>query len=201
MAKRSNKTSTRTKDKTKNIFDEISADDAFAILRLLAKDDPKIGKRIEQIAIKYLSDVDIEDIASEVYFELDSLEVEEVWDRSGRTRNGYVEPTEMAFQMFEDALEPFVEEMKKYQRLSMFIEAKNYCIGILRGICSFEEESTSEYKDWAVDAPAECFEWVLDKWKEGQKGVTDEEMRDVKKAGRVLKGDKAEKGEGRKEQE
>jgi len=193
MPKRSNK--------TKNIFDAISADDALAILRLLAKEDTKIAKKIEQIAIEYLSDVDIEDIASEVYFELDSIEVEEVWDRSGRTRNGYVEPTEMAFQMFEDALEPFVEEMKKYQKLSMFVEAKNYCIGILRGICSFEEESTSEYKDWAVDAPAEFFGWILDGWKKGQKGVTEEEERDVKKAGSVLKGDKAEKGEGRKEQE
>jgi len=73
----------------------------------------------------------------------------------------------------------------------------------LKGIRRFEKESTSEYKDWAVDAPAESFDWVLDEWKEGQKGVTDEEVREVKKAGRVLKGDKAEKGEdeGRKEQE
>ena len=178
MAKRSNK--------TKNIFDEISADDAFAILRLLAKDDPKIANRIEQIAIEYLSDVDIEDIASEVCFGLDSLEVEEVWDRSGKTRNGYVEPTEMAFQMFEDALEPFVEGMKEYQRLSMFVEAKNYCMGILRGICSFENESTSEYKDWAVDAPQEFFEQVLDEWEKGQKGVTDEEVKSVKKTGKVF---------------
>jgi hypothetical protein len=185
MPKRSNK--------TRNIFDEISADDALAILRLLAKEDPKVAKRIEQIAIEYLSDVDIEDIASEVYFELDSIEVEEVWDRSGRTRNGYVEPTEMACQMSEEALEPFVEEMKKYQKLSMFVEAKNYCIGILKGIRRFEKESTSEYKDWAVDAPAEFFDWVLDEWKEGQKGVTDEEVRGVKKAGRNFKGENVER--------
>ena len=173
-------------NKTRNIFDEISADDALAILRLLAKEDTKIARRIEQIAIEYLRDVDIEDIASQVYFERDSIEVEEVWERSGRTRNGYVEPTEMAFQMFEDALDPFIEEMKKYQRLTMFVEAKKYCIGILKGICEFENESTSEYKDWAVDAPAEYFERVLDEWKEGQKGVTDEELRAVKKTVRML---------------
>ena len=158
----------------------ISADDALAILRLLAKEDAKIANRIEQIAIEYLSDVDIEDIASEVYFDLDSIAVEEVWDRSGRTRDGYVEPTEMAFQMFEDALEPFVAEMKKYQELSMFVEAKKYCIGILSGIYKFENESTSEYKEWAVDAPAECFGWVVDEWKKGQKGITDEELEEVK---------------------
>lgn len=120
-------------NKTREIFDEISAEDALAILRLLAKEDSKIAKRIEQIAIEYLKGVDIEDIASQVYFDLDCIEVEEVWERSGRKRNGYVEPTEMAYQMFEEALEPFVEEMKKYQKLLMFVEARNYGIGILRG--------------------------------------------------------------------
>ena len=78
MQKRSNR--------TRNILDEISADDAFAILRRLAKEDPKVANRIEQIAIEYLSDVDIEAIASQVYFDLDSIDVEEVWNRSGRTR-------------------------------------------------------------------------------------------------------------------
>ncbi len=62
--------------KSRNIFDEISAEDAIAILRLLAKEDAKIARRIEQIAVEYLRDVDIEDIASEVYFDLDSIEVE-----------------------------------------------------------------------------------------------------------------------------
>jgi hypothetical protein len=133
--------------------------------------------------------VDIDDIADDVYFDLDRIEVEELWDRSGRTRNGYVEPIEMAFQMFEEALEPFLDEMKKYQNLSMFAEAKDYCTGILKGICKFENKSISEYKDWAVDAPPEFFEQVLDDWKKGQKGVTDEELIAVKKAGWVLKGE------------
>lgn len=172
-------------DKTRDIFDEISAEDALAILRLLAKEDSKIAKRIEEIAIDYLKGVDIEDIASQVYFDLDSIAVEEVWERSGQKRNGYVEPTEMAYQMFEEALEPFVEEMKKYQKLLMFVEARTYGIGILRGIYRFERESTSEYKDWAADAPAECFEWVLGEWQEGQKGVADEDLQAV----RSLKGE------------
>ncbi|KAF5432911.1 hypothetical protein C5S35_16805 [Candidatus Methanophagaceae archaeon] len=37
------------KTKPRNIFAEISADDAFAILSSLAKEDPKIATRIEQI--------------------------------------------------------------------------------------------------------------------------------------------------------
>ncbi|MCK4937846.1 MAG: hypothetical protein KAR85_04500 [Methanosarcinales archaeon] len=163
----------KSKKTNKIIFDEISANDAFAILKILAGKDEDILERIEQIAIEYLSGVDIDDIASQVYFNLDNIPVEDVWDRSGSTRNGYVDPTEMAWEMFETALEPFLEELKKYQKLSMYVEAKNYCIGILKGIYRFEKESTSEYKDWAVDAPAENFDWILDEWKKGQGNLND----------------------------
>lgn len=151
----------------------ISSDDAFDILSLIAREDQKIAKRIEQIAIEYLKSVDIEDIAFEVYFALDCIEVEEVWNRSGNTRDGYVDPTEMAWQIFEEALYPFRDEVIKYQRLSMYDEAKKYCLGILEVIYTFEKESSSEYKDWAVDAPREYFEQVLKEWKNGQNNPED----------------------------
>ncbi|RLG30197.1 hypothetical protein DRO03_05110 [Methanosarcinales archaeon] len=156
-----------------DIFDAISSDDAFDILRLIAREDQKIAKRIEQIAMEYLRDVDIEDIAFEVYFALDCIEVEEVWNRSGNTRDGYVDPTEMAWQIFEEALYSFRDEVVKYQRLSMYAEAKKYCLGILGGIYRFEKESPSEYKDWAVDAPREYFTQVMKEWKSGQNNPED----------------------------
>lgn len=186
MAKKSNKPSeTKNKPEDKDILSKINADDAFVILKILAKEDVNIAKRIEQIATEYLSGVDIEDIASQVYFDLDSIKVEELWDRSGRTRHGYVEPTEMAWQMLEEALEPFLTELKKYQNLSMHTEAKNYCMGILKGIRQFEKESKSQYKDWAVDAPSGYFEMILNDWKEGCKSSKDvKEMEEfVKKMG------------------
>ncbi len=34
-----------------------------------------------------------------LYDQLDSLEVEEVWDRAGPTRHGYVDPSEAAYEM------------------------------------------------------------------------------------------------------
>ena len=43
-----------------NILDKINSNDALAILKILCKEDVDIAKRIEQIAKKYLSGVDIE---------------------------------------------------------------------------------------------------------------------------------------------
>lgn len=155
-----------TEDKPgKETLDKINANDAFAILKILADEDTNIAKRIEQIAMEYMSGVDIGDIASQVYYDLDSIKVEDVWDQSGSTRYGYVDPTEKAWEMFEETLDPHIEELKKYRALSMPTEAKSYCMGILKGIYQFEKESKSEYKDWAVDAPKEYFKKVLNDWR------------------------------------
>jgi len=44
-------------------------------------------------------------------------------------------------------------------------EAKNYCIGIIKGILKFDEESDSEFSEWAVDIPSEYLSTVVDEWK------------------------------------
>ncbi len=163
------KKKTKSMKKKTDVLEQINEYEAFEILRILSEEDKQVRERIEEIAWELLRKVDLEDVAEGVYFELNSLEVEEVWDQSGSTRNGYVDPTEKAWEMFEEALEPFIEELRKYQKLSMDKQAKTCCIGILRGIYQFEKESTSEFKDWAVDAPKDYFESVLKEWKKGQK--------------------------------
>ncbi|MCK4666191.1 hypothetical protein KAU33_05555 [Candidatus Dependentiae bacterium] len=173
MSNRSKKSS-KAKNKTeKNIFDAISAEDAFTILKILAEKDINIAKEIEQITKEYLSKVDLDEIALDVYYELDGLDVEELWDKSGSSRYGYVEPADQAWDMIEELLEPFLEKLRKYRKLSMNKEAKFYCMGILKGIYKYEKESTSEFKDWAVDIPGECFETVVNDWKKNCKNPKD----------------------------
>jgi len=152
-----------------NILEKITATDALAILRRLVEQDAQMAKQIEDVAIEIFSDVDIDSVALEVLWELESLNVEDVWDRSGSTRDGYVDPGDAAWRMFEDALLPFQEQVEKYRQLSMNQEAKLVCMGILKGIYDFHRESESEYKDWAVDAPVEYFHTVLHDWNKSTK--------------------------------
>ena len=48
----------------------------------------------------------------------------------------------------------------------MLKEAALYCRGILKGIYEFDKHSTTQYKEWAVDAPGEYFAYILDDWRE-----------------------------------
>ena len=108
-----------------------------------------------------------EKIAVDVRHALDRIEVEELWDRSGSKRYGYVDPAEESWVMFEEALIPFLNTMTKYQKIGLPKEANNYCVGIIQGLQDFEAASHSEFKDWAIDAPQHFIEVVFEKWKDG----------------------------------
>jgi hypothetical protein len=149
------------------IIDHLSPNDALSVLRTPANSDEQLARRIAEIATAHLSEVDPEEIAFFLYDELNALEVEEVWDRAGPTRHGYVDPGEAADQMIEEVIDPYLEELKKYQELGMNTEANRVCMGLLLGLYRFDHESTSEFKNWAPDAPS-SFAWtVVDAWKAG----------------------------------
>ncbi len=105
-----------------------------------------------------LGEVNVAEVAASVKDELESLDVDDIFDKSGARRDGYVDPGEAAFQMFEEALAPFLLDVERYRTLGRPEEASAYCLGILKGIYGFDKDS------WAVDAPEEYFGQVVDAW-------------------------------------
>jgi hypothetical protein len=155
------------------IIDHLSPNDALAILKILAREDDRLGTRIAEVATLYLSSVDPEDIALDLYAELDALDVREVWDRAGATRHGYIEPQEVASEMIEQVIEPFWQEMHKYAQMGFHAQAKQVCVGLLLGLYRFEHGSTNEFKDWAVGEAAEFARKVIHRWKSGSPSHAD----------------------------
>ena len=149
------------------IIRSLNPDDGFRVLRALLQERPDLEEKVYQIAAQILCDVDSEEIMDDVYNALDSLDIDDLYQRSGKTRYGYVEPSEEAWVMQEEVLEPFIDEMKKYLERDMPTIAKRYCIGIIKGLQNFKKESASELLDWAEDAPGENIEKVYDEWKKG----------------------------------
>jgi hypothetical protein len=142
--------------KSKDIFDSVTPGDAMSILKSLAREDPNLRKKIETMII---------DILGEVFYDLDAIQVEDLWDRSGRTRDGYVEPCEESWEMFDEALEPFIRDQERFKNLGQIQKAKTYGMGILQGIYRYAHESKSEFVDWASDAPFDRFLDILNTWK------------------------------------
>lgn len=155
------------------IIEQLSPADASAILHALATGDEALSSRIAEMALARIQQVDVEEVAAALYDELEALEVEEVWERAGRKRHGYVETGDAAYQMIEEVLTPFLADLARYQKLGLRDEANRMCEGLLLGFYRFEHESTSSFKDWAPDAPINFAETVMAAWKAGSPAKRD----------------------------
>jgi len=155
------------------MINQLSPQDALAVLKTLARDDEQLAARIAEIATAQLSDIDPEEVAFGLYEELELLEVEEVWDRAGPSHHGYVDPAEAADQMIDEVIAPYLEELKKYQALGMNAQANRMSMGLLLGLYRFEDESTSKFKEWEPDAAGVFAEVAVDAWKAGDPSRAD----------------------------
>ena len=155
-----------------DILAQLTPEQALEVVRRLYKRDKEIRQAITEEARSVLEAVDFVKTAEEVFFMLDSIDVQELWDRSGAGRDGYSSPGEEAVEMMEEELAPFFEQVRRYQQLRMFPQAQTYCMGILLGIYRFDQESKSEFREWAVDTPIECFGYLLDEWRKGCESST-----------------------------
>ena len=158
------------------IIDQLSPYDALAVLKILARRDAETAARIAEVARAHLRGVDLEDVAFILYDKLTLLKPEEVWDRAGPTRHGYVDPTDAAYEMIEEVLDPYLEDLQKYQEIGMSDEANQICMGLLLGFYRFDYESDAEFKDWAPDAMSVFPDTVVEIWRDGDPSRADVKM-------------------------
>jgi hypothetical protein len=134
------------------------------IVQQLSRRGGEIGDAIRADAMNVLTGVHWGETAEEVFCGLDSLEVEDCWDRSGSSRDGCTSPDEAAAEMIEAELQPFCDQVERYQELGMPEQESAYCMGVILGLYRFARESESEFRDWSTDIPAECARDLLDQW-------------------------------------
>jgi hypothetical protein len=151
----------------RTLLDNLTGEDALSVLRAICASDPTVRKRVIDEINRVLVDVDIDEVAELVLQDLEALCVEDLWDQAGPSSRGYYSPDEMAVQMFEEAVQSHQQQIEKYHRLGMRDPCMLYAMGTLKGIYRFEKEVPTEFKDWATDAPAETFGFLLAGWRKG----------------------------------
>ena len=151
----------------------LSKDDSLKVMNTLIDEAPDVTRKMYDIALAVVTGIDSDKIRDSVFCALEDLSLDALNNRAGKTRYGYVEPAEEAWVMFEEALDPFIKEMKKNQQRALPIVAKTYCIGIIKGLRRYEKESYSDFSEWVDEAPGEYIETAVDQWKEGNPSKED----------------------------
>jgi len=123
------------------LLESLTGLEALSVLKILAERDERIAREIDAVAGELLGETDVADVAASLKDELESLDVDDVFDKSGARRDGYVDPGEAAFQMFEEALAPFLRDVERYRTLGKPEHASACCLGILQGIYDFDKDS------------------------------------------------------------
>jgi len=137
------------------------AEEKAHVLDALVAADPRLAASATGVARTRLCEVAVDDVAAAVADALLALDREDLVARAGRTRYGYVEPTEAAWQLLEEALEPWLQDIARRAGLGLVAACVNLACGVVRGLRNVEGCDNGErLLSWAPDFPAEATESV-----------------------------------------
>jgi hypothetical protein len=147
------------------LLDTLDDSRARMVLSMLIRDDPSITHQIEEYARNLLDSIDYEKVAESLYSELNALEIEDVWDSSGKQRDGsYIDTGERAYEMVEEILEPYTDEISAYLERGMPDASREYCMGVILGLWRFDKDSGSDLLDELPDSFRDFIEMIKDDW-------------------------------------
>lgn len=148
-------------------LNSLQAEEAAQVLRQLLSAHPDLRTEAEEIAGALPRAVSFEDIATAVEDAVLQLDADTLYGRSGGHSWGYVEPTEAAWEMLEEAIEPFRADMKRYLDLGLESQALEVCKGIVLGLYRVRDAENDEFLGWAEDFPAEAAGEAVEYWLSG----------------------------------
>jgi hypothetical protein len=173
MAKIQNSTSkakaAREFKKKTALLDQLQPGEAAVVLRRLLADHTELLSEAEGIARSTLGEVSFESIACEVEDSIRRMDLDDLNGRAGRHSWGYTEPSEAAWQLLEEAVEPFLEDMRRHLGLGLDEEAFEICKGIVLGLYQCRDANGDEVLGWAEDFPAEAAGDAVSDWIGGGK--------------------------------
>ena len=133
------------------VLDRLEPWEAQAVLRRLLAVHPNLGIEAEQISKSLLGEISLEIVADDVEDAIRSLSLDDLNGRAGRHSWGYVEPSEAAWELLEETVNPFLEDMKRRMDLGLEAETLEVCKGILLGLYSARDEKADTVVGWAPD--------------------------------------------------
>ncbi len=157
------KGSTRSRQR-RSALDTLGSLELAGVLAELLRRRPELRSEAEALARQRLADTDMEAVADAVESDLQSLSIDELNGRAGRQRWGYVEPTDAAWELLGEAVEPYDHEVERLVTLGMIEAATATALGVIAGLYRSRDcEDGDRLLSWAPDFPWEHASTVMDK--------------------------------------
>jgi hypothetical protein len=133
------------------VLARLTSDESARVLRALLERHPGLVAEAEELAAATVTDVDAQVVADDVEQAVLSLDIDQLNTRAGRTRWGYVEPTDAAWELLGETIEPFLAQMTRHIELAFEAAAIAQCAGIVLGLHRCRGKNSDELLGWAED--------------------------------------------------
>jgi hypothetical protein len=134
----------------------LRSDECAAVLRVLLERHPDLRTEAEEIGKAAIARVSADAIAGEVELAIARLDLDDLGARAGRHSWGYVEPTEAAWEILQEAIEPILEDMRRLVELGLEAAATATCEGVVMGLHRLRGKERDGILGYAEDFPAEA---------------------------------------------
>jgi len=147
-----------------SVLERLEAAEAEGVLHRLLAAHPALRAEAETIARSQMGMVNFEVVADEVDDAVRSLDIDDLNRRAGRHEWGYVEPTEAAWEVLEESMQPFIADIKRRIDLGLEADALEICKGVVLGLHRIEQAKAGGLLEWAPDFPAEAAGDAIETW-------------------------------------
>ena len=144
-----------SKGAAKSVLAQMDSGELAVVLRTLLKKHPELMSEAEAIAAGLLSSPSAENIAESVLDALTSLSIDDINEIAGNHYGIYVDPSEAAWELLEEAIQPFAADMKRHLDLGHDEEAEAIGMGIVVGLYRARDVDSEGPLGWEPDFPAE----------------------------------------------
>lgn len=142
----------------------LTSDDAGLVLSQMLARHPELREEAESLAGDVLAVVDLKAVAADVVRVFQRLHFTAIADRTGRQRGGYVHEVDAGWQVLEEALQPWCDDVCRRARGGFGSAAVQQALGVVAGLYRLQTEAHAEsllgWMDAAENAP-ELAEAVL----------------------------------------
>jgi hypothetical protein len=137
-------------------LDALSTAEKAAVLGELLTARPELREPAEAYAARLMEAADQSSVADDVAGALQYLAIDELNTRAGYQPGfGYVDPSEAADEILDEALQPFLDDVQRRAGLGIGPAAAEVAVGILLGLYKCRNASSETLLEYAPDYPAE----------------------------------------------
>jgi ubiquinone biosynthesis protein UbiJ len=147
------------------IVEMLTAEQALDVMRRLLAKGGLTAEAITDEAMALLSSVEVDDVAKEVTTMLNTIDVQDCWDRASNKADGYMLPEEAAGELLAEILDPYLDQIESYHIGGMHHQEQHYLEAVLRGIHDFEHKADSEFIEWCGELPVEFASGIIKSWR------------------------------------